>query len=96
MMGGTPTPPVFVSGGKRLNFDREEDWGKNDTYATYADTFAVYGKDESCFPSCSWEELCALAKLVTEHPAFRLPEPTDYYPPRIVDKPPLAPDTQDQ
>lgn len=72
-------PPTFVSGGKRLNFSREGEVGE------YTKTFGGYGKDEGCYPSCSWEELCALAKLVVEHPAFRLPEPTDYYPPRIED-----------
>jgi hypothetical protein len=77
-------PPVFVSGGKRLNFDREEGWGEN---KTLTEGFDVYGKDDSCRPSCSWEELCALADLVVKHPAFRLPEPTTYYPARIEDEP---------
>lgn len=74
-------PPTFVSGGKRLNFDRYEP----DGFGALSDTFIGSGKSEGCVPSCSWEELCALAKLVVDHPAFRLPEPTGYYDPRIDD-----------
>lgn len=78
-----PRPPVFVSGGKRLNFTREDPW------CDYLNEhFDGHGKDESCTPSCSWEELCALAHLVVNHPAFVIPgEPGDYYPPRIEDEP---------
>jgi hypothetical protein len=74
-------PPTFVSGGKRLNFDRHEPYG----FGALSDTFTGFGKAEGTYPSCSWEELCAMAKLIVDHPAFRLPEPTDYYPPRIDD-----------
>lgn len=74
-------PPVCVSGGKRLNFSRTDSYD-----GSVGDTFMGFGKDEGCYPSCSWEELCALAKLVVDHPAFRLPEPTTYYPPSIEDE----------
>lgn len=74
----SPQPPIFVRGGKRLNFSREDEWD-----ARLHDDFQGFGKDRSCYPSCSWEELCAMAKLIVEHPAFRLPKPTDYYPPTI-------------
>lgn len=73
-------PPLSVTGGKRLNFSRRDIWDD-----TITETFTGYGKDESCVPSGSWEELCAMAKLIVDHPAFRLPGPTDYYPPRIDD-----------
>lgn len=73
-------PPVYVSGGKRLNFSRRDEFGES----THED-FQGFGKEAGCYPSCSWEELCAMAKLVVEHPAFRLPEPTSYYPPTIQD-----------
>lgn len=76
-------PPVFVRGGKRLNFDRHELFGKGLT-----DTFHGSGRDDGCYPSCSWEELCAMADLIVKHPAFRLPaEPDLYYPPTIEDAP---------
>lgn len=74
-------PPLSVTGGKRLTFSRRDIWDD-----TIGSTFHGFGKDESCVPSCSWEELCAMAKLVVDHPAFRLPEPTDYYPPEIEDE----------
>ena len=74
-------PPVFVAGGKRLNFDRCDPYD-----GTVGDTFIGSGKADGCAPSCSWEELCAMAKLIVEHPAFRLPdEPNPHYPPRIAD-----------
>lgn len=77
-----PEPPVFVSGGKRLNFDRTDHWN-----GELSETFLGTGKDEGCYPSCSWEELCALAQLVVDHPAFRLPEqPDPYYPPKILEQ----------
>lgn len=75
-------PPVFVQGGKRLSFSRCDEYTN-----ALTDTFIGTGKSDGAQPSCSWEELCALAKLVVDHPAFRLPEPTDYYPPRIEDVP---------
>lgn len=76
-------PPTFVSGGKRLNFDRHEPYG----FGALSDTFIGEGKSEGCAPSCSWEELCAMAKLIVEHPAFRLPDEAaqHYYPARIDD-----------
>ena len=78
---GRIKPPVSVSGGKRLNFSRHDpyDDGINED-------FIGEGKSDGCVPSCSWEELCAMAKLVVDHPAFRLPEPSTYYPPRIEDE----------
>jgi hypothetical protein len=72
---------VFVQGGKRLSFDRRDEYT-----GALTDTFAGSGKSEGAQPSCSWEELCALAQLVVDHPAFRLPPPTDYYPPTIQDE----------
>lgn len=53
-------PPARISGGRRLNFECEDGIG-----------FIGYGKDESCVPSGSWEELCALATAITRHPAYR-------------------------
>jgi hypothetical protein len=77
-----PKPPVEVSGGKRLNFTRRDMWDDSIT-----SSFTGFGKDESCVPSGSWEELCAMAKLIVDHPAFRLPETvSDYYPPSIEDE----------
>jgi hypothetical protein len=79
----TQEPPVFVSGGKRLNFSRQAEWGD-----PLSDYFQGYGKDTGCYPSCSWEELCAMADLIVRHPAFRLPETSSpYYPPQIQDEP---------
>jgi hypothetical protein len=76
-------PPVYVSGGKRLNFDRHEPYGNDLT-----DTFVGSGKSDGTYPSCTWEELCAMAKLVVDHPAFRLPDtPNRYSPPMIEDEP---------
>lgn len=77
-------PPVFVRGGKRLNFSREDEWetGKLN------DFFTGYGKDTSCSAEASWEELCALATLIVNHPAYVEPgEPSSYYPPYIEDEP---------
>lgn len=81
-MGSDVKPPVFVSGGKRLNFSRESDWHENGLM----EDFEGFGKDEGCRPSASWGELCALAKLITEHPAYApsVPDPS-YYPPRVED-----------
>lgn len=62
-----PVPPKFVSGGRRLNFDREDGWGST---ARLDDTFRGYGKDDGCYPSCTWEELCAMAALIVAHPAY--------------------------
>lgn len=77
-MEGQSKPPVFVSGGRRLNFDRRDQIGE---------TFLGSGKDDGCFPSGSWEELCAMAKLIVDHPAFRLPETVNTYsPPTIEDE----------
>jgi hypothetical protein len=78
----TAAAPAYVSGGKRLNFSRKDPYTSE-----LSESFRGFGKDEGCYPSCSWEELCALAKLVVEHPAFRLPDTTDryYYPPTIED-----------
>jgi hypothetical protein len=76
-------PPVFVRGGKRLNFDREDGWtGEVD------ESFRGYGKDEGCYPSGTWEELCALATLIVQHPAYVPFDPataSGYYPPEIRD-----------
>jgi hypothetical protein len=63
-----PAAPVYVSGGKRLNFDR------HDTMGELTDTFYGCGRDDGCFPSGSWAELCALASLVVAHPAYQPPE----------------------
>jgi hypothetical protein len=79
----TTKPPVFVRGGKRLNFSREDEWetGKLN------DEFIGYGKDTSCSASASWEELCAMATLIVNHPAYVTPGPAgDYYPPYIEDE----------
>jgi len=75
-------PPVCVSGGKRLNFSRRDSWDDS-----VGDSFAGYGKEEGCYPSCSWEELCAMAQLIVDHPAFRLPEAENkYYPPMVEEE----------
>ena len=58
--------PVFVSGGKRLNFTRRDEWEEQ----TIQTGFSGYGKDSSCYPSGSWRELCALATVIIEHPAY--------------------------
>lgn len=76
-------PPVFVSGGKRLNFTRRDEY--------YADAFHTdfsgYGKEHGCYPSATWEELCAMAALIVAHPAYVEPsEPSTYYPPMIEDE----------
>lgn len=75
-------PPVFVSGGKRLNFDRRDEYTDE-----IREEFSGYGKDTGCYPSGSWAELCALAKLITEHPAYTpVPPVTPYYRPTIEDE----------
>jgi hypothetical protein len=77
-----PKPPVFVSGGKRLNFDRHDPYD-----GTLLEYFVGSGKSEGTYPSCSWEELCAMARLIVDHPAFRLPESKDQiYPAGIKDE----------
>lgn len=76
-------PPVFVQSGKRLSFDRRDEYT-----GELGDTFAGSGKSEGSQPTCSWEELCALAALVVAHPAFVPVTPTDsLYPPTIEDEP---------
>lgn len=62
----TLVEPIFISGGKRLNFDRRVLDGEG-----LKKEFSGYGKDEGCYPSGTWEELCALATLIVNHPAYR-------------------------
>lgn len=64
-------PPAYVSGGKRLNFDRRDPYT---SAGTLTSTFRGSGRDDGCLPSCSWEELCALASLIVDHPAYRAPQ----------------------
>lgn len=74
-------PPVFVSGGKRLNFNRGDEFEQ----AVVHQTFRGYGKDDGCYPSCSWGELCAMAALIVAHPAYVSEPPIGPYPPSIED-----------
>lgn len=77
-------PPVFVRGGKRLNFDRTDEWTNE-----VNETFIGSGKSEGCACEATWDELCALAALIVAHPAYIPPEQqprTDYYPPVIEDR----------
>jgi hypothetical protein len=80
-MAAKKKPPVFVSGGKRLNFDRQADWED-----APGDTFSGYGKDQGCYPSGTWRELCALATVITAHPAYEpVTELPGIYQPRTED-----------
>lgn len=73
--------PVFVSGGKRLNFSRQNEWGEQ------TEDFQGYGKDQGCYPSASWDELCALATVIAAHPAYRpVTELPGHYQPVVESK----------
>lgn len=75
-------PPVFISGGKRLNFSRRDEYTDDLT-----EGFHGFGKDTGCYPSADWEELCAFAALIVAHPAYVEPgEPPAYSPPMIEDE----------